>query len=199
MVDSTAEDWAILSKHSKQVGRGLVDRVLEHLKALADEPVAFPVDRFEHSLQSASMAFRDGMDDEYIVCALLHDIGDNLGTFNHADLAAAILKPFISPENLWMVERHDMFQGYYFFHHVGFDRNVREQFRGHPCFERTLIFSTRYDQAAFDRNYDTMPLEAFEPIVRRVMMRPKAPVYMRPYRQAPSKPKGNVPPRLRGA
>jgi predicted HD phosphohydrolase len=123
------------------------------------------------------------MDEEYVVCALLHDIGDTLGSYNHPDIAAAILKPFVSEQNLFMVEKHGIFQGYYFFHHLGLDRNMREQFRQHPNFERTALFCSRHDQNAFDPNYDTMPLEAFEPMVQRVMARPKRSIYLRKEQQ----------------
>ena len=104
--------------------------------------------------------------------ALLHDIGDTLGIFNHADIAAAILKPFISEENLWIVEHHNIFQGYYFFHHLGLDRNMRDQYCGHPWFQPTVDFVEKYDQAAFDPHYDTPPLSFFEPMVRRVLAEP---------------------------
>jgi predicted HD phosphohydrolase len=56
---------------------------------------ASPVDRLEHSLQCATLAQRDGKDNEYMVCALLHDIGDTLASYNHHDVATAILKPFV--------------------------------------------------------------------------------------------------------
>ena len=137
------------------------------------------MDRLEHSLQSATLAFRDRKDEEYVVCALLHDVGDILASTNHAELAATILKPFVSDENWWMLQHHGIFQGYYFFHHLGLDRNMREQFRDHPNFERTALFCTRHDQNAFDPNYDSMPLTAFEPMVQRVMARPKRSIYLR--------------------
>src|SRR5690606_5477586 len=98
--------------------------------------------------------------------------GDLLGSLNHADLAAAIVQPYVSEQNHWMVEKHGIFQGYYFFHFGGLDRNMRDQFRGHPWFEYTAEFCHLYDQAAFDPNFDNMPLSAFEPMVRRVFERP---------------------------
>ncbi len=179
MTEGTAEDWAKIYKAAQSFGRGLVPRVLTHLKLLEGDSGGFAVDRLTHSLQSATLAHRDGMDEEYVVCALLHDIGDTLGCFNHADIGAAILKPFVSEENHWMLEHHGIFQGYYFFQYGGLDRNMREQFRGHPCFERTAMFCARHDQNAFDPNYDTMPLEAFVPMVERVMARPKRSIYLR--------------------
>ena len=111
----------------------LPDRLIAHLRLLDGDYGGFPVDRCTHSLQTATRAQRDGRDEEYVVCALLHDIGDTLGTFNHPDIAAAILKPFVSEANHWMVQKHGIFQGYYFFHHLGLDRNLREQFRGHAA------------------------------------------------------------------
>lgn len=178
MQDGTAEDYALISKHGAAFAQGHVDRVLEHLQKLAGDTGGYAVDRLTHSLQSATRAHRDGRDEEYVVCALLHDIGDTLGCFNHADIAAAVLKPFVSEENLWMVEKHGIFQGYYFFHHLGLDKEMREQYRGHPFFEHTAQFCHLYDQNCFDPGYDTMPLEAFEPMVRRVMSRPKRSIYM---------------------
>jgi len=139
----------------------------------------FSVDRLEHSLQSATLAHRDRMDEEYVVCALLHDMGDILASTNHAELAATVLKPFVSDENWWLLQHHGIFQGYYFFHHLGLDRDMREQFRGHPNFERTALFCERHDQNAFDPNYATMPLEFFVPLVQRVMARPKRSIYLR--------------------
>ena len=177
MERSTAQDWAAIGASFLGFSQKLPDRVLAHLRLLDGDYGGFAVDRLTHSLQTATHAHRAGEDEEYVVCALLHDIGDTLGSFNHADIAAAILKPFVSEENLWMVEKHAIFQGYYFFHHVGLDRHLREQFRGHPCFERTALFCEKYDGPAFDPALDTMPLAAFEPLLRRVLAVPKRSIY----------------------
>lgn len=176
MEQGTAEDWAAISADFVGFTRGLPDRVLQHLRLL-DGDGGFAVDRLTHSLQTATLAARDGRDEEYVVCALLHDIGDTLGSFNHPDIAAAILKPFVSDENLWMVEKHGIFQGYYFFHHVGLDRDMREQFRDHPCFERTAEFCALYDAPAFNPRRETLPLEHFEPMVRRMFEFPRRSIY----------------------
>jgi predicted HD phosphohydrolase len=180
MTESTAEDWAIIAKEFGAFRQGHADRVLGHLKALADDHGGFPVDRLEHSLQTATHAFQDGRDEEYVVCALLHDIGDTLGAANHADIAAAIIKPYVSPENHWMVEHHAIFQGYYYFDFLGLDRNLREQFRGHPMFEETARFCHAYDQNAFDPAFKSMPLEAFEPMVQRVFAKVKTSLFFKP-------------------
>ena len=111
------------------------------------------------------------------MCALLHDIGDTLGSFNHPDIAAAILKPFVSEENLWMVQHHGIFQGYNFFHHIGLDRNMRDMFKDHPHRDRAAEFVERYDNPAFDPAMETLPLSHFEPMLRRLMAMPKNSVY----------------------
>ena len=153
--------------------------MIAHLNLLKGDCGGYPVDRLEHSLQTATRAHQAGQDEEYVVCALLHDIGDTLGPANHADIAASIVKPYVSERNHWIVEKHAMFQGYYFFHHLGLDRNMRDQYRGHPHFEPTAQFCHLYDQNSFDPNFKSMPLQAFEPMVQRVFARPKNSMYLR--------------------
>jgi predicted HD phosphohydrolase len=176
MEKSTVEDWGIITSGFVEFAQHLPDRVLAHLRLLDGDYGGFAIDRLGHSLQTATRAHRAGEDEEYVVCALLHDIGDTLGSFNHADIAAAILKPFVSPANHWMVEKHGIFQGYYFFHHLGMDRNQRDQFRGHEWFEPTALFCERYDGPAFDPKGEILPLEFFEPMVRRVFAAPRCTV-----------------------
>ncbi|WP_047197750.1 HD domain-containing protein [Caldimonas brevitalea] len=177
MQDSTQEDWKLISGEFMQFAKGLPERVLGHLKVLEGDYGGFPVDRYTHSLQTATRALRDGRDEEYVVCALLHDIGDTLGSFNHPDIAAAILKPFVSEQNLWMVQHHGIFQGYYFFHYIGLNRDLREQFRSHPWFETTAEFCELYDSPAFDAQGETLPISEFEPMVRRVFAKPRNTLY----------------------
>jgi predicted HD phosphohydrolase len=177
MERSTADDWAIISGNFVDFARRLPDRVLAHLRLLDGDYGGFAVDRLQHSLQTATLAERAGEDDEYVVCALIHDMGDTLGSFNHADIGAAVLKPFVSAENHWMLEKHGIFQGYYFFHHLGMNRDAREEFRGHSWFDRTARFCELYDGPAFDPNGEILPLEHFEPMVRRVMAVPRQTIY----------------------
>ena len=184
MSEGTQDDWMKIAAASVAFNRDLPNRVLAHLKMLKGDCGGFAVDRLEHSLQSATLAHRDGMDEEYVVCALMHDIGDILASASHAELGATIMRPYVSEANHWMMAHHGIFQGYYFFHYLGLDRDMREQFRGHPHFEYAARFCARHDQNAFDPGYDTMPLEAFEPMVQRVMARPKNTIYMRPEQTA---------------
>jgi predicted HD phosphohydrolase len=157
--------------------QALPDRILSHLRLLGGESGGFPVDRLQHSLLTATLAQKGGEDEEYVMCALLHDIGDMLGSWNHPDIAVAILKPFVSEANLWMVEKHGIFQGYYFFHHIGLDRDLRDQFKEHASYDRTQEFCALYDNPAFDPKADTLPIDEFEPILRRVFAQPKNSIY----------------------
>lgn len=177
MKDGTAEDWQSIAKSFGQFAKGLPDRILEHLKLLEGDFGGFPIDRLSHCLQTATLAYRDGKDDEYVVCALLHDIGDTLGTYNHADVAAVLLEPFVSEANHWMVKHHAIFQGYYFFHYLGMDRDMRNEYRDHPHFERTIEFVSKYDSPAFDPEGETLTLEFFEPMVRKVFAQPVKSLY----------------------
>ena len=177
MTEGTQEDWDIIAAEQKEFAPNNGARILEHLKLLAGDYGGFPVDRLTHCLQTATRAHRDGRDEEYVVMALLHDIGDTLGAFNHPDIAAAILKPFLSEENHWIVQHHGIFQGHYFFHYIGLDRDMRDRFSGHPYAAACAEFCEKYDQPAFDPDYDTLPLDVFEPMVMRLCARPKQSIY----------------------
>jgi predicted HD phosphohydrolase len=179
MTEADQSDWMIIGKAALEFAQELPQRLVDHLLLLKGDCGGFAVDRLEHSLQTATRAHRAGKDEEYVVCALLHDIGDTLGPRNHADIAAAIVQPYVSEANHWMVEKHGIFQGYYFFHYLGLDRDMREQHRGHPHFEHTAQFCHLFDQNAFDPGYDTMPLEAFRPMLERVFEAPKRSIYLR--------------------
>lgn len=180
MTEGTPEDWQAIGRASVAHRGQHVDRILSHFRLLDNDYGGFNVDRLEHSLQTATRAHRAGQDEEYVVCALLHDIGDILLPASHAELGAAILKPYISEQNHWMLEKHGIFQGYYFFQHLGLDRDMREQWRGHEWFEYTAQFCHLYDQNSFEPGYDTMPVEAFVPMMRRVMDVPKHSIYRKP-------------------
>jgi predicted HD phosphohydrolase len=167
--ESTQEDWAIIASHFPYAQSLVPGRVIQQLGFLRNDYGGFPVDRLEHSLQTATRAERDGRDNEYVLCALLHDMGDALAPYNHPAIAAAVLKPFVSEANHWMVEQHGVFQGYYFWHHLGGDREAREAFRDSPWFDYTAEFCAKYDQVAFDADYRSEPLEHFEPLIHEIL------------------------------
>lgn len=177
MSQSTKEDWQILARESMTALAGLGDRVLGHLMLLDGDCGGFPIDRLQHSLQTAELAAAAGEDEEYVVCALLHDIGDTLGSANHADVSATILQPFVSEQNHWMVKHHAIFQGYNFFHHLGMDRNMRDQFKDSPHYDRTAAFIAKYDDPAFDASKPKLSIDLFDSMVRNVFRVPKNSLY----------------------
>lgn len=169
MKHGTKEDWRIIGRHHATLCAGLADRALTHLRLLDGDYGGFAVDRLTHSLQTATLAMRDGRDEEYIVAALLHDVGDTLAPNNHPEIGAAILKPYVSERIHWIVKHHGIFQGYYFWDHIGMDPNTREKFRDHAWFDDCAEFCESYDQAAFEPAGETVALEEFEPMVRRIL------------------------------
>jgi len=170
MEHGTQQDCDIVNEHFDAHISKFADQVLDWLRQLdGDSP--FQISRLDHCLQTATRAERDGADDETIVCALLHDIGDILAPSNHSQVAAALLAPYISEKNYWIVKHHGLFQGYYYFHFMGEDRNAREQFAEHPHYQACVEFCADWDQPSFDPDYDTLPLEHFEPKVRALFAR----------------------------
>ncbi|MEM9254762.1 MAG: HD domain-containing protein [Pseudomonadota bacterium] len=165
MAESTAEDWAIIMPQLAKTQSAVADRVIQLLRDLESDYGGFPVNRLEHSLQTATRAERDGREDEYVLCALLHDIGDTLSPYNHPDIAAGILRPFVSEASYFMVKNHGVFQGHYFWEHIGLDAHAREAFRDSEHFELTEEFCAVYDQTAFDDQYSSNPLEHYIPLI----------------------------------
>jgi len=173
MADGTAEDYALLDRVGEAYLRELPDRVMAALEELRTSFAGYQVSRYEHSLQGATRAYRDGRDEEYIVATLLHDIGDELAPHTHSEMVGAILRPYVSEEICWVVAHHGVFQSYYYAEHYDGDKNAREQFRSSPYFDACAEFCERYDQNCFDPAYESLPVEFFEPMVRRVFATPR--------------------------
>ncbi len=165
---STAEDWAIISSNFPETQARVADHVLWLMQVLDNDHGGFPVSRLQHSLQTAARAENGGESEEYVMCALLHDIGDTLAPMNHPMIAADMLKGLVSEGHCWMVEHHGIFQGYYFWHHLGMDRNTRDKYRDSPYYDLTDEFTAKYDQTAFDPQYVSPSLEYYEPMIRRL-------------------------------
>ncbi|WP_300032361.1 HD domain-containing protein [uncultured Roseobacter sp.] len=171
MKDGTAEDYAFLTEHETEYTRGTADRLLQAMVSLDESLSGYQVTRLGHSLQSATRAERDGADIDWIVSALLHDIGDIYAPYNHDEYAATILRPFVREQCTWVVEKHGDFQMVYYGHHVGADPQKRDRYKGHAYFDDCAAFCERWDQASFDPDYETLPLAHFAPMVRAVFDR----------------------------
>jgi predicted HD phosphohydrolase len=171
MKDGDAEDYAFLTAHEIAYTRGTADRLLTALVTLDEGLSGYKITRLGHSLQSATRAWRDGADIDWIVSALLHDIGDIFAPYNHDEYAATILKPFVREQCTWVVEKHGDFQLVYYGHHVGADPEKRAAYAGHPFYDDCAAFCERWDQSSFDPDYETLPLEHFAPMVHEVFAR----------------------------
>ena len=171
MKHGTKEDYLLLDKHEKKYVEETPDRILKFMSGLTETLEGYQVSRLEHSLQSATKALKAGEDEEIIVAALLHDIGDELAPMNHSEYAAAILKPYVSEKTHWIIEKHGEFQMYYYAHHLGGNRNKRDKYKNHKYYQDTINFCEKYDQSSFDPNYKSLPLEFFQPMVKKIFSR----------------------------
>lgn len=173
MDDATAEELAVVVAEAQAHLHGhLVDAWIGMLDALKGPTLGYAVDRYEHSLQTASRAYREGARIDMVVAALLHDVGDPIAPANHSELAAAVVAPYLDAESTWVVRHHGVFQGYHYWDRIGLDRNTRERYRGNPYFDAAAHFCAAWDQEAFDPAYDTLPLDTFVPMLREVSFRP---------------------------
>lgn len=171
MADGTGEDYALLDEIAKPYIAATGDRVLSYLEGLRDGLLGYPIDRYQHSLQTATRALRNAECEEIVVASLLHDIGDMLAPENHSALAASLLAPYVAQHTTWVIAHHGLFQGYYYFDKVGLDANARQRHRDHPAYEKTVRFCHDYDQCSFDPDYDTLGIDSFVPMVERIFAR----------------------------
>ena len=171
MKHGTKDDYLLLDKHEKEFANKTGERLIKFMENLNETLEGYKVSRLEHSLQSATRAFNDKADEEMIVATLLHDIGDELAPMNHSEYAAAVLKPYVSKKTHWIIEKHGEFQMYYYAHHLGGNRNKRDQYKGHEYYEDTVNFCENWDQKSFDPNYKSMSLKDFEPMVLKIFSR----------------------------
>ena len=171
MKKGTKEDYLFLDEHERKYANQTADRILKFMSGLTETLEGYQVSRLEHSLQSATRAFKAGESEEMVVATLLHDIGDELAPMNHSEYAATILKPYVSEKTHWIIEKHGEFQMYYYAHHLGADRFKREKYKDHKYYQATVDFCEKYDQCSFDPNYKSMSLKDFEPMVRNIFSR----------------------------
>ena len=171
MKNGSKEDYLLLDKYEKKYINATADRLLKFMAGLNSTLDGYKITRLEHSLQTATRALNDNADDEMIVAALLHDIGDELAPLNHSEYAASVLKPYVSEKTHWIIEKHGEFQTYYYAHHFGGNRNLRDKYKDHKYYKDTLLFCENWDQASFDPNYKSLTLKDFEPLVRKIFSR----------------------------
>ena len=171
MKEGTAEDFRIIRQNDELTARELPARLFEHLEKMAEDDGAYKISRLDHVLQCATRAYRDEADNEWVVAALLHDIGDLLAPFSHAEVAAEILKPFVSEEIAWVVRHHGIFQMRYNKSLPDHQQNLHLKYKDHQWYQSALNFTENWDQNSFDPEYDNLPLEFFKPLVNQVIQR----------------------------
>ena len=171
MKDGTKEEYLLLNKYEKKYTESTADRILKFMNGLNNTLEGYQITRLEHSLQTATRALNDNAEDQMIVGALLHDIGDELAPLNHSEYAAAIIKPYVSEKTHWIIEKHGIFQMYYYAHHLGGNKNEREKFKGHKYYIDTINFCENWDQKSFDPNFKSLTLKDFEPYVKKIFNR----------------------------
>ena len=173
MADMTEADLRLVNEDHEEDERRLPGRLMDAVAALDQFQGPLKVSRMEHSLQSATRAYRAGKDNEYIAAALIHDIGDALAPHSHGEMVGAVLRPFVSERVCWIIQKHALFQAYYYAHLMGEDRNARDKYLAHPFYDDCVEFCEEFDQNCFDPDYDSLPLEFFRPIVEEVFSRPR--------------------------
>ena len=171
MKNGTKEDYLLLDKHEKNFASKTADRIIKFMRGLTETLEGYQLSRLEHSLQSATRAVNNNESEEMIVATLLHDLGDELAPLNHSEYAASILKPYVSKKTHWIIEKHGEFQTYYYAHHLGGDRNMREKYKNHEYYQATIDFCENYDQNSFDPNYKSLSLDYFVPLVKKIFSR----------------------------
>ena len=171
MENGTPDDFALVKANDHDTHNDLSERVKSLLQSSADDDGAYQISRLDHSLQSATRALNGHADDDWVFAALLHDIGDIIAPDNHAAVAASVIEPYVRPEVEWVVRMHGIFQGFYYWHHIGADPNTREKFRTTPYFEHAVAFCHIYDQCSFDPAYPSKDLNSFDELLQRVFAR----------------------------
>ena len=174
MDQGSDEDFLILKRVHEKTLADLPDRLMAMVNDLSEDQ-AYNLNRRGHSLQAATRAMRDGADEELIVVALFHDVGESLGPMNHGEIAASILRPFISADHYNLLKYHGLFQTYFYARHLGLDPNAREQFKREPWYQMTVDFCAKYDEVSFDPAYPNEPMSTFAPMVHRVLNKPWLP------------------------
>jgi predicted HD phosphohydrolase len=171
MKNGTKEDYLFLDELEKNYASKTGDRIIKYLRSYEETLEGYQISRFEHSLQAATRALRDNSSDEMIVATLLHDIGDEFAPLNHSEYAAAVLKPYVSEKTYWIILKHGEFQMYYYAHHLGADKNKRDQYKNHKYYDDCVKFCEQYDQSSFDPSYNSLKLKDFEPVIIKIFSR----------------------------
>jgi len=175
MDDATAAEMELIRDEAAIHRRDhWLDTIVRLLESVKGYPFGYRADRYKHSLQSAIRAHREGARVDLVIAALLHDIGDDLCPDNHSEVAAAILRPVLDDEAVWVVKHHGVFQTYHYGDKLGIPTDSRDRYRDSPYFGTCAHVCAAWDQESFGPDYNSEPLESFMPILEEVFSRPLA-------------------------
>jgi len=173
MENGTSEEYSFLDTLENQYKADLPKRLISALRDLNSSLSGYQISRLEHSLQGATRAYHAKEDLEIIMAILFHDIGDELAPYSHSEMAASVLRPFVSEKVYWIIKHHGVFQMYYYAHHSGGDKDAREIFANSPWYEDAVQFCHKYDQNCFDPEYESKPLGFFVPMINKFFAKPR--------------------------
>jgi predicted HD phosphohydrolase len=172
MAEFSGDYMSYVEAHLEEDLKQVPDRMLTILRSMRGLMQGFQIDQLEHCLQTATRAERAGADVDMIVASLCHDMGKTISNANHPAIAAEMIRPWVSPDAYWIVKVHQDFQGMHYYERMGLDPMMRLEHQAHPAYELAAVFADEWDQTAFDPDYESFPLEHFEPMVREVFGRP---------------------------
>ena len=172
MAEFSGDYMSHVEAHLDEDLKEVPDRMLAILRSMRGLMQGFQIDQLEHCLQTATRAERAGADVDMIVASLCHDMGKTISNANHPAIAAEMIRAWVSPDAYWVVKVHQDFQGLHYYERMGLDPMMRLKHKDHPAYELAAQFADEWDQTAFDPDYESLPLEHFEPMVREVFGRP---------------------------
>jgi len=168
MQDGKIEDWMIIGAAHKQDFAKTADRFIEMLKQLENATLGFACDQLQHALMAGTLARRAGASDEHIVIALCHDMAKVINVPNHGQIAAEMMRPYISEDSYHVIYNHQAFQGEYYYHFMGAPNDLRKNFKDEPWYDLAVKLVDEWDAPAFDPDFEVDSLESFIPLMRKV-------------------------------
>jgi predicted HD phosphohydrolase len=168
MDEGKLEEWMAIGQEVAKRQANMPQIIKALLLQLEEQVDGFNINQLQHGLQTATRALRDGASEEMVVAALCHDIGKAISVENHPAIGAEILKPYVSRQTYEIIRTHQDFQGRHYYALMGKNPNARSQYEKEEWYAKAVQFTDEWDQAAFDEQYDTLPLSYFEPLIDRL-------------------------------
>jgi predicted HD phosphohydrolase len=140
--------------------------VINLLKQCQRYSFGMPVNVLQHCLQTATRAARANASDEWVLAALLHDVGIAISYPGHAQISAAIIRSFVSEAVYKTVFHHHEFELAHYGHRIGESTTMRDLYVNENWYAAASIFVDEFVQVSYDPNYDSYPLKEFKPLIK---------------------------------